>query len=176
MNDDKGRMAATVPPEWLLSLQREEVTTCRPSRVYVHNSSFSYVSFIFKRGSSEFIFNLAKLMLSLSAFYEATATVETRQQLQCVRKKYKIVLLFPRKAGNTCFSFVWMTCSFFFMKPVCPPTHTSSHALTLSPAVPQATHFGDLSEHLAVLSWKSTRDGMLRCREKHTSSLLVRHL
>lgn len=30
-----------------------------------------------------------------------------------------------------------------------PPT-----TLTLSPAVPQATHLGDLSEQLAVLSWR----------------------
>ena len=33
--------------------------------------------------------------------------------------------------------------------PPAPPT-----TLTLSPAVPQATHLGDLSQQLAVLSWR----------------------
>lgn len=38
--------------------------------------------------------------------------------------------------------------------PCCCPT------LTLSPAVPQAAHFGDLSEQLAVLSWRRRAEEM----------------
>lgn len=43
----------------------------------------------------------------------------------------------------------------FSIKSFSPPSHRSPcpRTLTLSPAVPQAAHFGDLSEQLAVLSW-----------------------